>query len=365
MSTPLKILFLVTMSFALGFGYMHHIMPEYHFERLHIFLFNLCSGGTIILYFTMDEGRMTKRLYAFYILSFAYAFFAFFECYPPAIGISLVLFLIVESVRNRKFGFFPFDFFTLKVPSAQKFHHASLLCLSIGLLISVFAIINSEYGHWLNFEKLSLNTFFLGFSFPVSLISLSVMFSTMHKARQPFFRYLKVVSFWVITLGVVVFFGFILFEAVFMELTISLILFAAVSAVLYMYIKLGIKEQQKAFLTSGIVFLLITSISGVLYILIYAVSYKDPFYTQMVILYHRFLALYGWNISGLAVICRFKDFPIMMHSGIIITLHWIIVAILAPIGYFKPEIAVVAVVTYIVFLIAMFFSRGSLQKRAF
>lgn len=362
MSTPLKLLFLLTMTCALAFGYMHHILPEYHFERLHIFLFNLCSGGTIILYYTMDRGYMSKRLIAFYLLSFAYAFFAFFEIYPPAIGISLVLFAIVESVRNSKFSFFPFDFFTLKVPSADKFHHASLLCLSMGLLISVFAIINSEYGHWLNFEKLSLNTFFLGFSFPVSLISLSVMFSTMHRAKRPFFRYLKVVSFWTITLGVVIFFGFILFEAMFLELTISIILFFAVSAVLYMYIKLGIKEQQKTFLTSGIVFLLITSITGVLYIMVYAFNYSDPMHTKMVILYHRFLALYGWNISGLAVICRAKDFPIMLHSGGIITLHWIIVAALAPLGYFIPEVGIIAVISYLIFLFAMFFSKGTLKK---
>jgi hypothetical protein len=306
----------------------------------------------------MDKGRMTKRLILFYVLSFIYAFFAFFEIYPPAIAISFVLFAIVESVRNSKFSFFPFDFFTLKVPSANKFHHASLLCLSIGLLISVFAIVNNQYGKWVDFEKLTLNTFFLGFSFPVSLISLSVMFSTMHRARDTFFRYLKVTSFWTITLGVVVFFGFILFEAIFLELAISLILFIAVSAVLYMYIKLGIKEQQKAFLTSGIVFLLITSVSGVVYIMIYAFNYSDPFYTKVVIIYHRFLALYGWNISGLAVICRVKDFPIMLHSGRIITLHWIIVAILAPVGFFIPWVAVVAVISYAVFLFAMFFSKG-------
>jgi hypothetical protein len=97
--------------------------------------------------------------------------------------------------------------------------------------------------------------------------------------------------------------------------------------VLYLYIKLGIKEQQKSYLTSGIVFLLMTSVSGVIYILIYAYGYTDPLYKDLTILYHRTLALYGWNISGLAVICRFKDFPIMLHSGPAIVLHWLIVLI--------------------------------------
>jgi hypothetical protein len=353
------------MTTALAFGFMHHFFPDTNFERLHIFLFNLCTGGTIILYFTIDKGRMTKRLYAFFFLSFAYAFLAFFELYPAAIAVSLALFFISESVRNMKFSFFPSDFFTSSVPTAQKFHHASLLCLSIGLLISITAIINQEYYTFIHSEKLTLNTFFLGFSFPVSLISLSVMFSTMHKAPTSFFRNLKVICFWTITLGVIVFFVFILFEAIFLELAVSVILFFAVSCVLYMYIRLGIKEQQKAYLTSGIIFLLMTSVSGVVYILIYAYGYTDSIYKDMTILYHRTLALYGWNISGLAVICRFRDFPIALHSGPAIVLHWLIVGLLAPIAYYNPFFVLPAVAAYLVFLYSVFFSKGYQLRRHF
>jgi len=365
MSKSLRLTFMTTMTIALSFGFMHHFIPNYNFERLHIFLFNICTGGTIILYFTMDKGRMTKRLYLFFVLSFAYAFLAFFEYYMLAILVSLVLFVIVESVRNMKFNFFPSDFFTLKVPSAKKFHHASLLCLSIGLLISIVAIINQEYYTFIHSEKLTLNTFFLGFSFPVSLISLSVMFTTMHKANNNIFRLLKVICFWTITFGVVIFFVFILFEAIFLELTISIILFFAVSCVLYLYIKLGIKEQQKAYLTSGIFFLLMTSVSGVIYILIYAYGYTDPIYKDMTIVYHRTLALYGWNISGLAVICRFKDFPIMLHSGPAIILHWLIVAILAPISFFNSNFVLITIAIYLLFLFAIFFSKGTHKMKDF
>lgn len=365
MSISLRITFMITMTIALMFGFMHHYIPEYNFERLHIFLFNLCTGGTIILFFTMDKGKMTKRLYLFFVLSFVYAFLAFFEFYALAIAVSLILFIIVESVRNLRFNFFPSDFFTLKVPTAQKFHHAALLCLSMGLLMSISAIINQEYYTFLHSEKLTLNTFFLGFSFPVSLISLSVMFTTMHKARNSLFRILKVICFWVITLGVIIFFSFILFEALMLELIISLILFAGVSTVLYLYIKLGIKEQQKAYLTSGIFFLLITSITGVFYILIYAYGYTDPLYKEITIVSHRTLALYGWNISGLAVICRFKDFPIMLHSGPAIVLHWVIVAFLAPAAIFSPTFVVPAVSAYLLFLLAIFFSKGNYKIREF
>lgn len=365
MSSSLRLTFMIVMTFALSFGFMHHFFPEQNFERLHIFLFNLCTGGTIILYFTLDKGRMTKRLYFFFILSFVYAFLAFFEYYASAIAVSFILFLIVESVRNTKFNFFPSDFFTRKVPTAQKFHHASLLCLSIGLLISISAIINEEYYTFIHSDKLTLNTFFLGFSFPVSLISLSVMFTTMHKAKNSFYRNLKVICFWTITMGVVIFFSFILFEAIYLELIISLILFAAVSCVLFLYVKMGIKEQQKAYLTSGIFFLLMTSVSGVIYILIYAYGYTDPFYREVTILYHRTLALYGWNISGLAVICRFKDFPIMLHSGPAIILHWLIVAVLAPFAIFNPYAVFPTIAVYMLFLYAVFFSRGTHRVKDF
>ncbi|ADD69648.1 conserved hypothetical protein [Denitrovibrio acetiphilus DSM 12809] len=365
MSIALRITFMLTMTIALSFGFMHHFIADYNFERLHIFLFNLCTGGTIILYFTMDKGKMTKRLYAFFLLSFVYAFLAFFEYYALAIAISLILFGIVESVRNIKFSFFPWDFFTRKVPTAQKFHHASLLCLSIGLLISISAIVNQEYYTFIHSEKLTLNTFFLGFSFPVSLISLSVMFTTMHKAPNTVYRDMKVISFWTITMGVIVFFVFILFEAIYLELAISVMLFISVSCVLYLYIRLGIKEQQKAYLTSGIVFLLMTSVTGVLYILIYAYGYTDPFYRDLTITYHRTLALYGWNISGLAVICRFKDFPIMLHSGPAIALHWLIVALLAPMAFFNVSFVIPTLIAYLIFLFAVFFSKGNYRIKNF
>jgi hypothetical protein len=357
MSVSLKLLFLATMTVALSFGFMHHAIEGYDFERLHIFLFNLCSGGTIILYFTMQKDKMPKQLMLFYVLAFAFAFFAFFKLYVPCIIIALVLFGITESVRIDRFGFFPLQFFTTKTSVSVKFHHAALLCLSIGLLISVLAILNHEYYHWLDFEKLSLNTFFLGYSFPSSLITLSVLFDTMKKYGTPRIIYFKTALFWTITVGVIIFFLFILFEAVWLELSISITLFFAVSAVLLLYIKTGYMEQQKAFLTSGIVFLVMTAISGVFYILIYAVGEPSESTRQLTILYHRTLSLYGWNISGLAVICRHKDFPIMLHSGKVITLHWLIVAFLAPIGFYFPVVAVAAVAAYALFLYMMFFSK--------
>lgn len=365
MSYGLRIFFIILMTIALSFGFMHLFIPGIDFQRLHIFLYNLCCGGTILLYHTENKQRMTLASTLFLGLSLIYAVTAFLKIYPVGIVIGVVLALIVESVRIKKFPLFPFDLFKMSVPTAVKFHHAALLCLSIGLVMCSFAIWNEEYVHWLEFKKLTLNTFFLGFSFPLSLISLSVAFTMMHKAKSQVFRILKITSFWVISMGVVIFFVFILFESVILELIISCILFIMVSAVLYMYVRLGIREQQKAFLTSGITFLLVTSITGVVYIGLYYVGDGYRSEQKVILHYHAMLALYGWNLSGLAVICRFKDFPIMLNEGKVVILHWIIVLILAPLGYYFKGFAIAAAITYFFFLIVLFFTKGTVEIPGF
>lgn len=359
MTRNTKLLFSIMMTVALLFGYMFHFFPGHHFERLHIFLFNLCTGGTIVLYFTEGLGEPSGKVKAFFALSFIYAILSSFELYAPAIVVSLCMIPIVEYIRIKKFSLFPSDFFTTKVPTAVKFHQASLLCLSMGLLISAFAIVNEEYVRVLDFEKLTLNTFFLGFSFPLSLITFSLIFTLMHKGRTPFKRFLKLMSFWVINLGVIIFFVFILMESVVLELVVSSVLFIAVCNVLIMYVTLGMKEQQKTFLTSGIFFLMVTAVTGIVYIMLYSLDLNSPENKALVLNYHRIAALYGWNLSGLAVICRFNDFPIRLHSGKTILLHWIIVMLLAPLGYYYVSAGIAAVIGYAFFLRSLFFSTGT------
>jgi hypothetical protein len=353
-----RLLFFSTLTLAMIFGFMHLIIPEYNFERLHIFLFNLCSGGSIIIYFTENRGVMSLKNKIFFILTFIYAFLSFFHMYVYAIAVSLILVVIVEMVRVKKFSFLPFDFFTTKVPTYDKFHHASLLCISLGLLLSTFAIYNHEFSKLLPFEKFELNTFFLGFSFPVSLISLSMIFKMMHRAKTPIGRYTKIAIFWTINLGVIIFFIFILFESAILELVISLILVVAVVTTLFLYINLGLKEQQKAFLTSGICFLIATAVTGVAYIAIYFYpDYNTAENLRLLRNIHRIISLYGWNLSGLVVISRINDFPIRLHSGRIIFLHWITVFLLAPMGYYSLTFAALAVISYIIFLYFVFFSK--------
>ncbi|PID76600.1 MAG: hypothetical protein CSB24_05795 [Deltaproteobacteria bacterium] len=358
MTNQAKWLLLLTMTAALICGFMHHLVPpdSYNFERLHIFLFNLCSGGTLLLYHTEKQKNFSLQVCCFYALALCFALAAFWHKYLIAMLIPPVLAVLAERTRAVRFGsIIPKGLFSRREPITRKFHQAALLCLSLSLLISSPVILNSEFLHLMKLDKLKLDTFFLGFSFPVSLISMSVIFALMKNGGLWPIPSLKELSFWVINLGVIIFFLFILAELFLPQVIIALILFAAVALILYLYCKHGIRLQQKAFLTSGICFLLITSITGILYILLSATDYYLPQYSHPLLRLHAFTALYGWNLSGLAVISRHDDFPIQLHSWQVICLHWLTVLVLCPLGYFIPLFAILAVAAYIWLLWLFFF----------
>ncbi len=360
MSRTLKIFFSSMMITALCFGFADIYFPleNLDLERLHIFLFNLCSGGTIILLFSENRGHLSFRTGSFLVLSLVYALSAFLELYPVTILLSLVLAGIVESIRVESFSLFPMNFFSLTETVSAKFHQASLLCLSIGLVFSSLVIINNEYLHLVHMEKLVLNTFFLGFSFPLSLITLSVIFSMIRQSSDSVTGIVSMVCFWVINLGVIIFFIFILLERFYPQIAVTLTLFAAVVTVLILYGRLGQRLQQKQFLSSGIGFLLITAVSGIAYILLQMTPGYDPEQTKWLLRLHTFASLYGWNLCGLAVICRYRDFPISLHSGVVISIHWLTALVLAPLGTFFPVVAILAVAGYIFIVFILFFSRN-------
>lgn len=353
------------MTTALSCGFLHHLVaPDVlNFERLHIFLFNLCSGGTLLIYFTEGTRQLNKKTLAFLLLSMAFAMFAFMGWYRTTLIIPLLLAVIVESVRLDHFGSrLPKALFSSKESTSRKFHQAALLCLSLGLCMSSLAVLNSQFGHWFALEKLKLDTFFLGFSFPTSLISMSVIFALMQDQTITPIRFLKELIFWVINLGVIIFFLFILANWFTPQVTIAFILFLAVGLILFLYWNQGIRLQQKAFLTSGILFLLITSITGILYILLAFSSSYDPQKALPLLRMHAFTALYGWNLSGLAVIGRHGDFPIRLHSQNVILLHWLTVLILCPLGYFYPVVAILAVCCYGWLLFILLFNHGQVDQ---
>ena len=161
----------------------------------------------------------------------------------------------------------------------------------------------------------------------------------------------------------IIFFLFILAELFLPQVAIASILFCTVTLVLYLYWHQGIPLQQKSFLTSGILFLLFTSITGILYILLSFSPYYIPEISHPLLRLHAFTALYGWNISGLVVISRHGDFPIQLHSQKVILLHWLTVLVLCPLGYFFPAFAIVAILAYAWLLVMLFFNHGAVDEK--
>lgn len=366
MSIRFRIVLMTLMLLALFFGFLNlfpHGTTQYNLNRLHIFLFNLCTGGTIILYFSERQNHISKKVLLFLVLTVAYAMFAFFNIYTPVLVITLMLCLIVETIRIRRFRLFPFDFFKSDMPVSEKFHHASLFCLSLGLLISALVIINNHFLSIVTLPKLQLDIFFLGFSFPLSLITMSLIFSLMVD-KGAMILFLKNLGFWNVNLGVIIFFLFIIFQDLMPQVVVTTILFLTVIMIFYLFVTLGRQLQQKAFLISGIGFLLYTAITGILYIIFELRPGYNPDKLKWLLQLHSFAALYGWNLCGLAIICRYNDFPLKLHSKYVITLHWITVILLAPLGCYYQFFAVAATVCYFIILYVIFFSRGKVEAVA-
>ena len=352
----------IVMCSAFIFGYLH-LFVNHGFERLHIFLFNLTVGGSIILYYTETRAIPSIRVILFFFLSIAYAVSAFFEIYPVSIVITIILSLIVEKIRIRTFSFFPKDFFRKDAVLSEKFQQASLLCLSMALMIASFVILNNEYFHWIYFEKLKLNVFFLGFSFPVSLITMSVMFSFINRIEGRIFIILSQFFFWSINLGVVLFFVFIIFEIFPAQLMAALTLFISVTMIFIYFLRFGISVQQKHFLVSGMGFLLSTAITGLLYLLLYLSPELHSKYGKNLLSIHAYLSLYGWNLSGLMVILRWHDFPLKLNALRVILLHWILIGLIAPLGKNYAFLSIISIIIY-TGLLAIFFSERNEKNNA-
>ena len=355
-----RYLLFVTMSLAFIFGYLD-LYLERNFERLHIFLFNLTSGGFTILYLTEGRNIPSLKTLIFFFLSIAYALLAFFEAYYPAAAITVILAFIVESYRIKKFKIFPYSFFKVKTSASEKFHQASLLCLSIALFLSAFVILNDVWLKLFYFEKLTLNVFFLGFSFPVSLITLSIIFGIIEQKDSSFINMAEHLFFWLICGGVIIFFLFIIFQFFEGEVFISTLLFVTVLMIFLFFFRFGTQIQQKYFLVSGMYFLLFSAFTGVIYVIVSKFSSYE-LYGKAILRMHAFCSLYGWNLTGMMIIIRWDDFPITLNTGKAIIFHWFIILLLAPLAKFYPPSAIPAIALYIIFLILFFFS-GKKVKR--
>jgi hypothetical protein len=332
---------------------------SYQFQRLHIFLFNLVGGGTTLLWFTEGARQLSRRAALFMILALVFSLLAFLNQYALAIISAIALAVIVEGIRIRRYPWFPGDLFRGTTPVAEKFHHAALLCLSIALVISSCVMLNNQYLHVFDFLNLLLDDFFLGFSFPFSLLTFAAMFALMREPENRAAHVMEESSFWIVTVGVVVFFVFIILGITAVEIAISLILLGDVLLLFYLFRKNSRDLEQDQFLTSGMAFLTFTGVTGIL-ILLWGLTTPQSRSTGWNLLFqiHAYLALYGWNLSGLAVVIRFEEFPLRLHDLDIILLHWVTIALLAPLGSLFPVFALMALPAFVALVWIFLFSAG-------
>ena len=359
MNKSIKIVLYLIMLLALLFGFLNNIYPDFpfKFQRLHIFLFNLCCGGSIILYYT-NQFIFSNKLYLYLLLSICYALTAFFELYVLTLLISIPLFYIVESERIKHFSFFPKDFFN-KTTIYKKFNHASVLCLSIAILFASIAILNENYFQSYSIKNLTIEMFFLGYSFPLSLIALSVIF---HFISSPLKHERKVnnhnlyieLFFWFLNLGVIFFFIFILLEKISFQIVFTTILLITIIFLFFFSYKRIKINNQRNVLLSGLLFLVCTGITGEIYILQYFYpeisGLKNYFLT-----FHSTVALYGWNLSGLFIILRWQDFPDKLNINFMVIGHWIAISLLAVLGKYFISFSFPALVAFAMFIGIIFF----------
>jgi hypothetical protein len=332
---------------------------DFQFQRLHIFLFNLVAGGTVLLWFTENRGILSWRCKIYMSLALLFSLAAFLDCYGIASVLAVALAAVVETTRIARFHFFPSHFFNLRTPVAKKFHHAALLCLSLGLLISAGVMVNNQYLHMFDFLNLLLDDFFLGFSFPLSLLAFAVMFALMNETPSSNRWLLKEACFWTVTVGVIVFFVTIILGDSTAEIAMAAILLTAVLLIFCLFKQNSKELEQSEFLTSGMVFLILTGVTGML-ILLWELSPAQNRWPGWNLLFqiHAYLSLYGWNLSGLAVVVRYDEFPPQLHDTKIILLHWVTIALLAPLGTVYPVFALLSVPSFVVLLGPMLFSQG-------
>jgi hypothetical protein len=352
------------------FGYAGLVIPgqtailetpregTYQFQRLHIFFFNLVSGGTVLLYFTQDRYNLTWQVQTFLIGSLTFSIAAFLNLYLIASVLSLLLVIVVETIRIRKFSLFPVEFFDNSVPLTKKFHHAAILCLSLGLLICAGVMIDNLYIHLINLPYLILDDFYLGFSFPISLATFAVIFSITPDARRSLFPFLGTASFWITTIGVIIFFVFIILAILLAEFIIAALLLLDVLILYYIFrVGTGGQTEEIRFLTSGMVFLIVTGVTGFLLVLWSALVPNDLPGREFLLQTHAYLSLYGWNLVGLTAIIHYGDFPRRLNNKSIILLHWITVALLAPLGSGVAIVAFASIPLFVYLTSVLLFPR--------
>ncbi len=341
----IKAALLITVTAAVTFGffrsYDHHLAGP-SFTSVHIFLFNLTCGGTLILTLLSGKKDLGDEESAFFVGAVIFSLAAFLGVMSICIACAIVLGLLAESARWKRFGWFPWDFF-LDRKASVKFEQASILCLSLGLFICAGSLINNEYLHIVDFKKLNLHVFYLGFSFPISLITFSALFKRIEQGQRPPSRLMSEFAFWALNLGVIFFFVFILLEILPVQFVMASSLFSVVVVTAYLHFRSGIGDARARMLTSALAFLTIGSISGLLYVVVLWLIAGDSYTPGYIINLHSAANVFGWNLTWILLAARTEEYPIRTSPRTLMALHWPMVFLL-PLGWISWLFAIPAFV---------------------
>ncbi|MFO8057498.1 MAG: hypothetical protein R6V10_09395 [bacterium] len=357
MARSLRLLLFMTLILSIACAVVAGIVENglvTSFTVLHVFLFNLTCGGLLIVTYLWNRRDLALEGATFYVACLVFSFAAAFGSFLLAVVSALILSAMVEFTRWRKFSFFPLDFFK-KRPTSEKFEQASLLCLSIGLFICALAMLNNHYLEFFQLEKLDLHVFFLGFSFPISLMNFSFLFRGIEKSGRAYSRALSEFCFWGLNIGVIFFFFFIIFKAYPYQLLMALVLFATVIVVTYYHVKKSERNFQWSLLLSSLCFLVLGSLTGIAYIL---VLWLFPHYPSGYVLsLHSAATLFGWNLTWIILAVRAEEPPPAIRARYVIIVHWVFVLLL-PAARESVIFGLAALVPYFLLLTTMFFLKG-------
>ncbi len=353
MSRGLKLLILVTVSSAVLFGFFRDYDREgLGFKTLHIFLFNLTAGGTLILTHVQGRRSLGPVQLAYFLGALVFSAGAFTHVYWLCIAAAPVLAALVESVRWRRFAWFPDDFFKAS-PASHKFEQASLLCLSSGLVICAASLLNNHYLGLVDLPKLNLHVFYLGFSFPISLITFAYMFRRLEACGSPPPRVFSEFSFWALNLGVIFFFVFIVAGVYPVQLVAAIFLFTVVILAIYLHANRADRDQKWALLANALAFLTVGSLSGIAYVLVLMEGDGHaPGYTLHI---HSSAAVFGWNLTWMLIVGRKTEFPIGVRLWPVMVLHWAMV-LLMPLSRVSPVFLIPSVGLCVAVLGLVFFA---------
>jgi hypothetical protein len=205
-----------------------------------------------------------------------------------------------------------------------------------------------------------LDGFFLGFSFPLSLMAFSVMFSLDSDEKRLWVEIARDSSFWIVTVGVIIFFVVIIAGILPLEFLAAVVLLIDVLLIFYLF-RLDLRNigEPEEFLISGMLLLVLTGVTGLMLVLWNAIGPNNTNEWGLLLQTHAYLSLYGWNLSGLVVVIHYYEFPLRLHSMEVILLHWVTVVVLAPAASQYAALALIAIPLFAILIRRLLFVAGN------